>query len=108
MTSIYLIHVTDFDLLFFCCLQLVPGLLANWKLWPAAQLVNFTLIPPEQRILFGNVVGICWTCIISNMQQEDSSSVAADAVPSSNRVKMATATAAAVQSDSTDSAVPAH
>lgn len=55
--------------------KLVPALLANWKLWPAAQLVNFTVIPTDQRILFGNVVGICWTCIISNLQQ-DSTAVA--------------------------------
>eukprot|EP00879_Flechtneria_rotunda_P033957 GHRR01037890.1.p1 GENE.GHRR01037890.1~~GHRR01037890.1.p1 ORF type:complete len:236 (-),score=67.79 GHRR01037890.1:42-683(-) len=50
--------------------KLMPGLLANWKLWPAAQLINFMVIPPEQRILFGNVVGICWIVIISNMQQD--------------------------------------
>lgn len=52
------------------CVQVVPALLANWKLWPAAQLINFTLIPEEQRILYINIVGICWTCVISNMQQE--------------------------------------
>lgn len=49
--------------------QMAPALLANYKLWPAAQLVSFALIPQEQRILYGNVVGIVWTVIISNMQQ---------------------------------------
>jgi hypothetical protein len=49
---------------------MMPALLANWKLWPAAQLINFTLIPEEQRILYNNVIGICWTCVISNMQQD--------------------------------------
>lgn len=58
-------------------LQMVPALLANWKLWPAAQLVNFTLIPEEQRILYGNIVGICWTCVISNMQQASAEGEAA-------------------------------
>lgn len=51
---------------------MVPALLANWRLWPAAQLINFTLIPEEQRILYGNIVGICWTCVISKMQQAPS------------------------------------
>jgi hypothetical protein len=68
-----------------CVLQLVPGLLANWKLWPAAQLVNFTLIPPEQRILFGNIVGVCWTCVISNMQQSSSAAGEAAAGTSSSK-----------------------
>jgi hypothetical protein len=56
---------------------MVPALLANWKLWPAAQLINFTLIPEEQRILYGNIVGICWTCVISNMQQASAAEDAA-------------------------------
>lgn len=66
---------------------MVPALLANWKLWPAAQLVNFTLIPEQQRILYGNIVGIIWTCVISNMQQasapanEDAGARPAEAQP---------------------------
>jgi hypothetical protein len=62
--------------------QMVPALLANWKLWPAAQLINFTLIPEDQRILYGNVVGICWTCVISNMQQASGDEQAAGSTDS--------------------------
>jgi hypothetical protein len=58
---------------------MVPALLANWKLWPAAQLINFTLIPQEQRILYGNIIGICWTCVISKMQQAPSAAAASPA-----------------------------
>jgi protein Mpv17 len=57
---------------------MMPALLANWKLWPAAQLINFTLIPEEQRILYNNIIGICWTCVISNMQQNSAAEGAAD------------------------------
>lgn len=87
--------------------QMMPALLANWKLWPAAQLINFTLIPEDQRILYGNVVGICWTCVISNMQQAsgdeqaDSSSAdtaalaAAEAQPAGEMVSASSSAAAA-------------
>jgi hypothetical protein len=86
---------------------MMPALLANWKLWPAAQLINFTLIPEDQRILYGNVVGICWTCVISNMQQAsgdeqaDSSSAdtaalaAAEAQPAGEMVSASSSAAAA-------------
>ncbi|WIA10402.1 hypothetical protein OEZ85_010594 [Tetradesmus obliquus] len=80
--------------------KLVPGLLANWKLWPAAQLVNFTVIPPEQRILFGNIVGVCWTCVISNMQQSSSGEPAAEAPKAGASSKAAAAAAAAAATGS--------
>jgi protein Mpv17 len=54
-----------------CAAQMVPGLVANWKVWVPAQVVNFALIPEEQRILYVNVVGIAWTCIISTIQQQE-------------------------------------
>lgn len=84
-------------------LQLVPGLLANWKLWPAAQLVNFTVIPPEQRILFGNIVGVCWTCVISKMQQSSGSEPAVE-VPKAGASSKAAAVAAAANAATGSSA----
>lgn len=33
-----------------------PTLMANYVLWPAANLVNFAFVPPSQRILYCNVV----------------------------------------------------
>lgn len=33
-----------------------PTLMANYMLWPAANLINFAFCPPSQRILYCNVV----------------------------------------------------
>ena len=33
-----------------------PTLMANYVLWPAANLINFAFVPPSQRILYCNVV----------------------------------------------------
>lgn len=45
--------------------KLVPIMLANFTVWPLAHLVNFRFVPPEQRILFNNVVAIAWTTYLS-------------------------------------------
>jgi hypothetical protein len=47
--------------------QLMPALVANWYVWPLAQLINFTVIPLDLRILYVNVLSIFWTAFISNM-----------------------------------------
>jgi hypothetical protein len=80
----------------------MPGLLANWKLWPAAQLVNFTVIPPEQRILFGNIVGVCWTCVISNMQQSSSTAAEAAGADRSSQSAAAAATSGTAAAGAVD------
>lgn len=33
-----------------------PTLMANYVLWPAANLINFAFVPPSQRILYCNVI----------------------------------------------------
>lgn len=33
-----------------------PTLMANYMLWPAANLINFAFVPPSQRILYCNVI----------------------------------------------------
>lgn len=43
----------------------LPGLKANWMLWPAVQGVNFTLVPLEHRVLVVNVVSLGWNCYLS-------------------------------------------
>lgn len=42
-----------------------PTLLANWKLWPAAMLVNFAIIPPHFSVLYVNIVAIAWNAYLS-------------------------------------------
>lgn len=82
-----------------CLLQMLPALSANYKLWPLAQLINFTLIPEQQRILYGNVVGICWTCIISNMQHAHSEDEAASSATSTTTTSDAAVVPAVVVGD---------
>ncbi|KAL1311233.1 hypothetical protein AAFC00_001423 [Neodothiora populina] len=43
----------------------IPLLLAGQKLWPAVSLISFTLIPVEQRTVFGGVVGVGWGIFLS-------------------------------------------
>ena len=38
---------------------------ANYKLWPAAQLFNFTFVPFAHRVLFVNLVSIGWNTFLA-------------------------------------------
>ena len=40
-------------------------LVANWKLWTPATLVNFVMIQPRYRVLFCNAVFFLWSIILS-------------------------------------------
>ncbi|KAF8063701.1 SYM1 [Scenedesmus sp. PABB004] len=44
-----------------------PTLLANYALWPAANLVNFAFVPPPQRILYCNAIYVFWASYLSAM-----------------------------------------
>lgn len=41
------------------------AILANWKLWPMFQFVNFRFVPPEQRVLFSSMVSLIWNTYLS-------------------------------------------
>ncbi|KAH9893005.1 hypothetical protein F4778DRAFT_304468 [Xylariomycetidae sp. FL2044] len=43
----------------------LPALKANYMLWPAAQMVNFKVVPLEHRVLFVNLLSIGWNCYLS-------------------------------------------
>lgn len=43
-------------------------LTANWKVWTIPQLVNFKYIPPDYRVLFGNLVALWWNIYLSKRQ----------------------------------------
>lgn len=47
--------------------KLWPTTQASWRLWPAAQAVNFLMVPVHLRIVFINVVAILWTTILSRI-----------------------------------------
>jgi hypothetical protein len=38
---------------------------ANWALWIPAQLINFSMIPLNYQVLFGNVVALVWNIYLS-------------------------------------------
>eukprot|EP00879_Flechtneria_rotunda_P002197 GHRR01002383.1.p3 GENE.GHRR01002383.1~~GHRR01002383.1.p3 ORF type:complete len:121 (+),score=30.33 GHRR01002383.1:761-1123(+) len=44
-----------------------PTLMANYVLWPAANLINFAFVPPQQRILYCNAVYVFWASFLSAM-----------------------------------------
>ncbi|KIY93405.1 hypothetical protein MNEG_14556 [Monoraphidium neglectum] len=69
----------------------MPALAANYYVWPAAQLLNFTLVPQDLRILYVNVISIAWTAYISNM----ASSTASDAPEASGGAAAAATSEAA-------------
>eukprot|EP01117_Protostelium_nocturnum_P006617 TRINITY_DN2381_c0_g2_i1.p1 TRINITY_DN2381_c0_g2~~TRINITY_DN2381_c0_g2_i1.p1 ORF type:complete len:287 (+),score=101.13 TRINITY_DN2381_c0_g2_i1:185-1045(+) len=42
-----------------------PTLKANWVLWPAANFINFKLVPPHYRLLYVSVVAFFWNIYFS-------------------------------------------
>jgi protein Mpv17 len=52
----------------------VPTLESNYKIWPAAQLVNFYLVPLRFRVVFSNAVGLVFNVILSGIYSSASSS----------------------------------
>nr|KIR85205.1 hypothetical protein I308_04458 [Cryptococcus tetragattii IND107] len=43
----------------------VPAILANWKIWPIIQGINFKLMPLQYRVPFQSTCGIAWTLYLS-------------------------------------------
>ncbi|KAG2495218.1 hypothetical protein HYH03_006824 [Edaphochlamys debaryana] len=55
------------DALSYMRTKIAPTLRANYVLWPAAHIINFAFVPPAQRILYCNAVGVIWTVILSTI-----------------------------------------
>jgi len=49
-----------------------PVLLANWKVWPAAQFINFRFIPLPYRVPFQQTCGVFWTLYLSLLNSAES------------------------------------
>ncbi|CAJ1936716.1 unnamed protein product [Cylindrotheca closterium] len=50
-------------------LQLVfpQALVASWSFWPAANIVNFTLVPLPFRVLYTNLLSLFWNAYLSTV-----------------------------------------
>ena len=44
-----------------------PTTLVAWRLWPAAQAINFLMVPAHLRVVFINAIAIVWTTILSGI-----------------------------------------
>ncbi|MEW5313097.1 MAG: hypothetical protein WDW38_004690 [Sanguina aurantia] len=47
-----------------------PLVSANYLLWPAANFINFKFVPPEQRILYINIIAVGWTAVLSHISHK--------------------------------------
>ena len=47
-------------------------MLKNYQLWPAAQIINFTVIPLQYQVIFAQFVACIWNCYISMMLNKQS------------------------------------
>jgi len=45
--------------------ELVPTLKLNYLLWPAAQIINFTFVPPQHRVGYVGFLVMIWSCVLS-------------------------------------------
>jgi len=48
-----------------------PALLANWKVWPVAQLINFRYMPLPYRVPFSQTCGVFWTLYLSILNSRE-------------------------------------
>ena len=44
--------------------EFVLVMMMNYKVWPLVNVLNFKFVPPNLRVLFGNIVGIFWTAYV--------------------------------------------
>lgn len=51
--------------------KLWPSTKANWTLWPAAQLLNFSLVPKTFQIVYVNCVALVWSVILAYIAHDD-------------------------------------
>jgi len=59
----------------------MPALIANWKVWPLAQLINFRYMPLPYRVPFQSTCSVFWTLYLSILNaNEDEKQDTSDAL----------------------------
>ncbi|KAI0662604.1 hypothetical protein C8Q70DRAFT_959874 [Cubamyces menziesii] len=48
-----------------------PALIANWQVWPLAQLINFRYMPLPYRVPFQSTCGVFWTLYLSLLNAKE-------------------------------------
>ncbi|RPD81770.1 hypothetical protein L226DRAFT_451219 [Lentinus tigrinus ALCF2SS1-7] len=48
-----------------------PALIANWQVWPMAQLINFRFMPLPYRVPFQSTCGVFWTLYLSLLNAKE-------------------------------------
>lgn len=51
--------------------KLWPSMKANWTLWPAAQVVNFALVPKTFQIVYVNCVALVWSVVLAYIAHDE-------------------------------------
>ncbi|XP_025089435.1 protein Mpv17-like isoform X2 [Pomacea canaliculata] len=46
-------------------MNFVPLMINNYKIWPAAQIINFYFMPLQHRVLFVNFVALGWNTFLA-------------------------------------------
>ncbi|KAL4477164.1 hypothetical protein ABPG72_008898 [Tetrahymena utriculariae] len=60
--------------------KLWETLKSGWKLWPLAQIINFSFVPIQYRVLYGNMVAMFWFTYLSYMQHKHKQQIQNDNV----------------------------
>jgi protein Mpv17 len=51
-------------------LDVTPDIIrANWFVWIPANAINFSVVPLQYQVLYGNVVALCWNVFLSHKSQ---------------------------------------
>jgi len=45
--------------------RLWPVMIKQWQVWPAAQIINFFVLPMNYRVLMANGVGFFWVIYLT-------------------------------------------
>eukprot|EP00794_Sanderia_malayensis_P008066 gene8066-8929_t len=51
--------------------KFIPTYLADLAIWPAAQILNFYVVPPHLRMMYINTVTLFWNTFLSYMKHKD-------------------------------------